>query len=111
MNLDDVVPVKITVGTLSVLLTGLYVSNTGIMIEAIPSSFFIEVGEVVAEFLPTWDYSKLSFEDWIRNFLIIAPKELFSESELEEYQNENELYIERRLGNVMLVATAKIKVD
>ena len=111
MNINDKVDVKIEVGTLAVLVSGLYISNTGIGMEAIPTSMFIELAEKLAEHLPNWDYDVLTLEDWIFNNLIIAPKVLFSDEELEHYKDHNHLFIERKLGNVELVATAVMGED
>lgn len=104
MNLGDTISVDMTVGTLSVMIGGLYVGHTGISMEAIPSSMFIEVAETLTNYLPLKD---ILVEDWIKNFLIIAPRELFSEDELEAYRN-NEIFIERKLGNATLIATGKL---
>ena len=98
--MDRVVTVDMSVGTLAVLISGLYVATSGISIEAIPSSLYVEVAEMLVEYLP------LNIDDFIKT-LIIAPKELFTEQELVEYKN-NEVFIERKLGNVTLVATGKV---
>ena len=107
MNLNDKVQLNIDLGTLSILISGLYISYSGISSEAIPPSLFIEVAEKLSEYLPNWDYEKISFEKWIETSLIIAPKILFSEEELENCKN-NEIFIERQLGNVVLIATGGI---
>ena len=108
MSINDKVPIEIEIGTLSILIAGLYTGHTGVNIHAIPSSLYIEVAEKVSEYLSSWDYNKISFEDWIRYNLIIAPKELFNEVELNEYQGDD-IYIERRIGNATLIATARIE--
>ena len=109
MNIEDKVNVEIEVGTLAVLISGLYITYTGISIEAIPTSLFMEVAERVAEYLPNWDYSVMTFEEWIANNLMIYPAMLFSEEELKEYES-NAIFIKRQLGNVELIATAEVNV-
>lgn len=103
-SLNDVVSIELTIGTLAVLISGLYISNAGISIEAIPSSMFIEIAETLSEHLPLKD---ILLENWIKDYLIVAPRELFSEEELEEYKS-NKIFIERKLGNVTLIATGKM---
>ena len=107
MSLTDKVTIELEVGTLSVLISGLYVSYTGIHVNAIPVSMYMEVAEKVAEYLPQWDYSRLSLEDWIRTSLIIAPKELFSEEELDYYKDNNLFLIQRIMGNAIIIATGE----
>lgn len=104
--LDDKVTIKIEVGTLAVLISGMYISSNGVPIEAIPASLFIEIAEQMVNHLQNWDYDKLSLEEWVANCLLIAPRVLFSEEELSKYQKENMFFMERKNGNVVLVATA-----
>lgn len=107
MSLDSTVSVQMNLGTLATLIAGLYVSYSAISVEAVPSSLYIEIAEKVAEYLPNWQYDVISFEDWIKYELIIMPLEFFSESELKEIR-KSKIYIERRLGNVTLVASGNI---
>lgn len=107
MNLNDKISVELSIGTLAVLISGLYIANTGINIEAVPSSLFIEIAEQIAPYLSKWDYDNISFEDWINYNLLIIPKQLCSDDELESFKN-NDFYIERRLGNVTLIATGEM---
>ena len=107
--MSDKVTLNINLSTLAVLISGLYLHHTGIAVEAIPASLFIEVAEQLALYLPTWDYNRLSFEDWIANYLIIAPKEMFTEDEIKDMRSED-IYLERILGNVTLIASAKVNV-
>ena len=109
MELNDSVNLNLELGTLAVLISGLYIHNTGVPAEAIPPSMFIELAEQVSTYLPNWDYSKLTLEKWIEEYLIIAPKELFSESELDEMRSDD-IFIERELGNAVLIAGARVNV-
>ena len=106
MNINDKIVMEMEVGTLATLIAGLYVSYSALNVNAIPSSMFIEIAERVAEHLPVWDYDKISFEDWIKYNLLIMPLAMFSQEELEEFRN-NDLFIERKLGNATLIATAE----
>ena len=98
-NMDRVVTIDLSIGSLAVLISGLYVSISGVSIEAIPSSLYIEIAEKLIEYLP------INIDEFV-NGLIIAPRELFTKQELIEIK-DNPLYIERRLGNVTLIATAR----
>ena len=101
-SLQDTVSVDISIGTLAVLIAGLHTSYTGINPSAIPSSVYIEIAEKISEELPSWDYSKYSFEDWIQYSLLIAPYQMFSPEEIKELQG-NTVYYERMNGNAVLV--------
>lgn len=99
--------VKLGIGTFATLLAGLYCTHSGIDVLAVPTSLYIELVEQLTPYLKVWDYEKISFEDWVKYNLIIAPKEMFEDSELEDCKN-NAIYIERKIGNVVLVATADV---
>ena len=103
-NLEDVVSLKISVGTLAILIAGLHSGHNGFDVRAIPSSIYIEVAEKISDELENWDYSKYSFEDWIKYSLLIAPYVMFSDEEIQELQ-ENAQYYERQNGNMVLVVT------
>lgn len=98
---------KLNLNTFSTLIAGLYCTYTSIDPRAVPTSLYIELAEKLEPYMENWDYEKQSFEDWITHNLLIAPMELFSESELNECKN-NAIYIERQLGNVVLIATGDI---
>ena len=99
--MDKVINVDMSLSSLAVLISGLYTYSTGIAIEAVPSSLYIEIAEKL------YDCEKPVNVDLFIRELIIAPIELFTETELEEYKN-NDLFIERKLGNAVLIATGKI---
>lgn len=99
--------INIEEGSLASLIAGLYTLYAVVDVNAIPPILFVEVANQVAKYLDEWDYEALSFEDWIRYNLLIYPKEVFSESEINEYK-ENTIYIEMELGNVTLIATAEV---
>ena len=100
--------IKLYVSTLAVLIAGLYSTYSAVDPMAIPHSLYLELAEYLVDYLENWDYEKISFEDWIKYNLVIAPLEMFSASDFQELK-ENDLYIERSLGNVTLVATAKME--
>lgn len=101
--------IELETNTLAVLIAGLYCSNTGIDSMAIPHSIYLGIAEKLEYFLPEWDYSKISFEDWIKHCLLIYPKEMITEVELKGMQ-ENSLYWEYPNGNVVLVISMDISV-
>lgn len=106
IGLKDKVDVKIEVGTLATLLSGLYSFYSTVNPSAIPTSLYIELVEKLVPYLPTWDYDRMSFEEWVKYNLLIIPYPLI-EDEIDEYR-ENELYFERQCGNVVLVVTAEM---
>ena len=110
MNLSKV-RIEITVDSLTALIAGLYISTHQTRIEAIPQSLFLEIAEKLYPYLPVWDYNRCTFEDWIRTFLLIAPKIVIDENELSYMKANNEIYLERHLGNVVLIASAPVVVQ
>lgn len=108
IGLGDKVGIVIEVGTLATLLAGLYCTYCSIDPSIIPTSVYIELSEKLIPFLGKWDYDKQSFEEWIKYNLIIAPKDLFMEDDLKEFE-ENDIYFERVEGKVILLVTAKVE--
>ena len=107
MSLTDKISIKLEVGTISILLSGLYIYYTGVNGNAIPPSLYVEVAEELVPYLKEWDYDKVSFEEWIRTSLIIAPKVMFDDEELKE-MSQAEIFLERRYGNADLVVCGRI---
>lgn len=106
IGLKDKIELKIELGTLATLLSGLYSFYSTVNPSAIPTSLYIELAEKLIPYLKNWDYDKLSFEDWVKYNLLIVPMPLI-EDEINEYR-ENELYFERECGNIVLVVTAEM---
>ena len=106
IGLKDKIELKIELGTLATLLSGLYSFYSTVNPSAIPTSLYIELAEKLIPYLKNWDYDKLSFEDWVKYTLLIVPMPLI-EDEINEYR-ENELYFERECGNIVLVVTAEM---
>ena len=102
------VKVELKTTTLAVLISGLYCVNTNVEAIAIPESVWIAIAEKLEYFLPDWDYEVISFEDWIKNCLLILPKVLLSDEEIEEMKGST-LYWEHPNGNMMLVISMDIK--
>ena len=100
------VKVEIDTSTLGVLIAGLYTFNALADANAVPVSMYLEVANQLKPYLEKWDYEKMSFEDWIKNELMIYPKVMFSEDELNECK-DNDIFIELVIGNVILIATAR----
>lgn len=107
MNMNDKISMEIEVGTLATLIAGLYCLNSVVDPVAIPTSVYIELCEKLVPFLDGWDYEKLSFEDWVKYNLIIAPKMMFSDEDVEAFK-KNTIYFERDNGPVLLIATAEV---
>ena len=108
--MDDVIAIKLELSTLATLIAGLYCLYAVVDPVAIPQSVYVELCEKLQPYLENWNYSELSFEDWVKYNLIIAPIELFTKEEIEEFKR-NEIYFERHNGNIILVATAKVVND
>ena len=87
------VSIELETNTLAVLIAGLYCTYNEVNSIAIPESVFLSIAEKLEYFLPLWDYDVISFEDWIKNCLLIYPKQMFAEEELKQLQ-ENSLYWE-----------------
>lgn len=107
MNLIDTVNIEIEIGTLATLIAGLYCTFSVVDPIAIPTSVYIELCEKLLPFLDEWDYEMISFEDWIKTCLIIAPYELFTEDEISEFK-KNDIYFERLNGRALLICTAEV---
>jgi hypothetical protein len=107
MNLKDRVPIELEVGTLATLLSGLYSVYSSTDPRAIPTSVYIEIAEKLIPYLDNWAYDAISFEDWVKYCLLIAPK-VMVEDRL-DYLKQNELYFERENGNVILVISADME--
>ena len=106
IRLNDKIPIKLEVGTIAVLLSGLYCTYASIDPMAVPSSLYIEIAEKLVPYFEKWDFEKLSFESWVKYNLLIIPKVMI-EDEIEEFK-DNEIYFERENGNVILVVTANM---
>lgn len=107
MNVKDKIPVTLEVGTVAVLLAGLYSVYGYIEPQAIPNSTWIELAEKLVPFFEKWNYDKLTLEEWVQYYLLIYPAPLLDLSEIEEYQ-ENDIYFESDNGNIMLIVTANM---
>lgn len=95
------VKVELNLHTIAVLIGGLYCINHEVDAMAIPESVWLNIAEKLEYFLPNWDYSIISFEDWIINGLSIYPTEMLTVEDL-EYLKNNTLYWEVDNGNVLL---------
>lgn len=104
------VRIELGLDTLSVLIAGLYCTESGIDSRAVPQSVWLSIAEKLEYFIDNglWNFDKISFEDWIRTSLTILPKELLSEENLEEIQSIP-LYWEVMNGNVVLCISMDIR--
>ena len=108
IDLDEKIVVEIKVYSLASLIAGLYTYFTEVSLFAIPEDLFIEIAYELLPYLREWDYTKISFEEWVKTSLLIFPFEMFSLTEYEE-EKHNPIFIERRYGNATLIATATIE--
>lgn len=104
LRLDSLVPLTISVATLSTLIAGIYCTVSHIDPIAIPTSIYIEIAEKIAPLLEDWDYEKMTFEQWVETQLLIIPKALCTEEDIEEMK-KNSVYLERENGRAILIIT------
>lgn len=102
--------IQLEKSTLAGLISGLYCAFNNVNVMAIPESLWIEIAEKLEYFISDdlWDFSKMSFEEWVKTGLFIYPKEMIPESDLEEMKGST-LYWERLTGNVVLAVSMDIK--
>ena len=105
--LNDSIGIEISIGTLSSLIAGLYCTCNAVDPIAIPTSIYIEIAEKLVPFLKEWDYSLTSFEEWVDSSLLIIPKVMCSDDDIEEFK-QNTVYFERTNGNMIMVVTFRI---
>lgn len=103
---NDKLLVEISVDTLSMLIAGLFFSSKNTRLEAIPESLFLELSEKLYPYLRNWDYTRCGLEEWVEKMLLIAPKALINEDDLNLMQKDNDIYFERWIGNAILIVTA-----
>lgn len=108
IQLGDKVDIKIEVATLSTLIAGIYCAVSHIDPIAVPTSVYIELAEKLVPYLKDWDYDRISFETWIETHLLIIPKALCSEEDIEEMK-KNTVYFERENGNAILVVSFEVE--
>ena len=107
IQLNSQVPIQISVATLSTLIAGIYCTVASVDPIAIPTSIYIEVAEKVVPYLEDWDYDKLTFEQWVETSLLIIPKVMCSEEDIESFK-QNAVYLERENGNAILIVTFEV---
>lgn len=105
--MDDLLTIRLEPSTIAVLIAGLYSLYSSVDPVAVPQSIYLELAEKLSSYLLIWDYDKERFEDWIKYDLMIAPKDLWSEEELNA-RNPNDLYFERDMGHVIFVVWANM---
>lgn len=101
--------IELDESTIAVLLAGLYTVNTGVNPIAIPESLWLDIVKILSPYLETWDYKKMSFEEFVRQNLLIIPKQLCTEEDI-DYYKQNTVYFEYPNGNVILIVTFNIGV-
>jgi hypothetical protein len=103
MSLTDKVTVELEIGTFATLIAGLYCTYSAVNPMAIPEYLWLEVATKIAPYLDEIE----SFDEWIKYNLLIIPKELCSDEDIESYKKNTE-YFERANGNAILVVTFEV---
>lgn len=98
--------INLELKSLAILISGLYISSKNLHFYAIPSELFYDAAALFEDFLKSWDYPKLSFEEVIQNRLLIIPKDLLEDAE--SYQN-NSIYVEKVVGRILYVITFDLR--
>lgn len=104
------VRVELETSTLAVLISGLYCANKGIDAMAVPESVWISIAEKLEYFIESelWDFSKLSFEEFVGNNIFIYPTQALDVETLDELQGIP-LYWEYENGNISLSISLDIR--
>ena len=100
--------IELSTNTTAVLIAGLYCTYNDIDGIAIPESVFLSIAEKLEFFASDWNYDVISFEDWIKNCLLIIPKVLLTEEDIQDMQSST-LYWEYPNGNMILVISMDIR--
>ena len=87
------VNLKISRDTFAILVSGLYCSYHDVDAYAIPRELWFELSDRVIDWFDDWDYDKLSFEDWIKNNILIYPEAAMSQEELDSCK-DNDVFFE-----------------
>ena len=98
------VTIQLEDNTFAVLLSGLYCGNHSVDARAVPHQIWLDLAKKVSEHLDEWDYSKLSFEDFIDTRLFIYPLGGLSDEDKEHLMNYTEYWIDRS-GNVEIIVS------
>ena len=99
--------IKLELETFATLIAGIYCTYTGVNPIAIPQDLWMKLAKDLSEELDDWNYEVNTFEKWLQQNLLIIPKDLCSDGELEEFQ-ENSVYYEWSNGNIWLVVTYEL---
>lgn len=103
MSLNDKVTVEIELGTFATLIAGMYCTYSAVNPIAIPEYVWIEIATKIVPYLKEIE----SFDEWIKYNLLIIPKQMCSEEDIESYKKNTE-YFERENGNVILIITFEV---
>jgi len=95
------VKIDLHLTTLTVLIAGLYCMYSGTNSMAVPESVYYEIAEKLEPYLEDWDYERISFEDWIRDCLLILPRVMLDDDTVNEMITDG-LYWERENGSIIL---------
>lgn len=102
--------VELNTNTLAVLVGGLYCTHNDVSAMAIPESLWLSIAEKLTYFIENglWDFSKLSFEEFVQHDIFIYPTEALDGETLKDMM-EIPLYWETSNGNVNLSVSLDIR--
>ena len=103
------VKIEVETSTLAVLIAGLYSTRYNVNAMAIPESVYLSIAERLEYFIGNglWDFTRISFEQWVDTCLLIYPKVMIDDADLKEMQKTT-LYWEVPNGNAILVVSMDI---
>ena len=103
------VMVELKTETLAVLISGLYCTSHSVNPMAIPESLWMDIAGKLEYFISNelWDFSKVSFEDFVTQNIFVYPTEMLDVETMEELTT-NSLYWETDNGNVTLSVSLNI---
>ena len=104
------VKVELETNTLAVLISGIYCVDKGVDAMAIPESVWISIAEKLEYFIENdlWDFSRISFEEFIASKIFIFPTQALDVKTLEELQ-KIPLYWECENGQISLSVSVDIR--
>lgn len=101
------IPVKLELSTLSILIAGLYCTYSAVEPIGIPEFIWLKIATLLEPYMDEWDYEKHTFEDWVKYDLLIIPKALCTDEDIEHFKG-NTVYQEEINGNAILIVTFEV---
>lgn len=98
------VTIQLESDTFAVLLSGLYCGSHGVDARVIPERLWLDLADKLTEYLDSWNYKKVSLEEFIDTRLFIYPIEGLS-IEDKEYLMNNTVWWTYINGRVELIVS------